>query len=208
FRHLGHRLQYLPLQHGFDKWFGSPNCHFGPYSSKEETPNIPVYNNSEMVSYQLWSVMDLFTTSLSLAGLQPPTDRELDGLDLTHVLLENRIIERLSEGLYKAHYWTRSSSWEEFKKGIDFCPGQRIPVVTSHKQEEHTQQPIIFHLGRDLGEKYPISVSSAEYQAVLKQISPVVEKHRKELVPGMPQLNMCDLAVMVRTLRWSLPERA
>ncbi|RXM99823.1 Adenine phosphoribosyltransferase [Acipenser ruthenus] len=132
-QHLGHRLQYLPLQHGFDKWFGSPNCHFGPYSSKEETPNIPVYNNSEMVSYQLGSVMDLFTTSLSLAGLQPPTDRELDGLDLTHVLLENRIIER---------------------------------------------------------------VSSAEYQAVLKQISPAVEKHRKELVPGMPQLNMCDLAVM------------
>ncbi|MGH0126728.1 UNVERIFIED_CONTAM: hypothetical protein FKN15_033482 [Acipenser sinensis] len=130
FRHLGHRLQYLPLQHGFDKWFGSPNCHFGPYSSKEETPNIPAYNNPK---------------------------------------------------------W-----WEE-NKGIDFCPGQCIPVVTSHKQE-HTQQPIIFHLGREMGEKYPISVSSAEYQAVLKQISPVVEKHRKELVPGM--LNMCDLAVM------------
>ncbi|KAK1163533.1 N-acetylgalactosamine-6-sulfatase [Acipenser oxyrinchus oxyrinchus] len=355
--HLGHRPQFLPLQHGFDEWFGAPNCHFGPYSSKEETPNIPVYNNSEMVgryyedfminrktgesnltqlyleealsyirrqatscqrffmywaidsthapvyaskkfigksqrgrygdavmeidhsvglilkelqtqgiaentfvfftsdngaalmsgplqagsngpflcgkettfeggmrepaiawwpghikagqvSYQLGSVMDLFTTSLSLAGLQPPTDRELDGLDLTHVLLENRIIERpifyyrgnemmaVRMGQYKAHYWTWSNSWEEFKKGIDFCPGQSTPVVTSHTQEEHTQQPIIFHLGRDLGEKYPISVSSAEYQTVLKQISPVVEKHRKELVPGMPQLNMCDLAVM------------
>ncbi|XP_058848676.1 N-acetylgalactosamine-6-sulfatase [Acipenser ruthenus] len=88
-----------------------------------------------------------------------------------------------------------------FVQGIDFCPGQRIPVVTSHKQEEHTQQPIIFHLGRDLGEKYPISVSSAEYQAVLKQISPAVEKHRKELVPGMPQLNMCDLAVMLDNYR-------
>lgn len=47
-RHLGHRPQYLPLEHGFDEWFGAPNCHFGPYNSSIR-PNIPVYNNSEMV---------------------------------------------------------------------------------------------------------------------------------------------------------------
>ncbi|KAJ3593963.1 hypothetical protein NHX12_006296 [Muraenolepis orangiensis] len=46
--HLGHRPQYLPLEHGFDQWFGAPNCHFGPYDSSK-TPNVPVYNNSEMV---------------------------------------------------------------------------------------------------------------------------------------------------------------
>ncbi|KAK5603687.1 hypothetical protein CRENBAI_002427 [Crenichthys baileyi] len=47
-RHLGHRPQYLPLEHGFDEWFGSPNCHFGPYNSSVR-PNIPIYNNSEMI---------------------------------------------------------------------------------------------------------------------------------------------------------------
>ena len=26
--HLGHREQYLPLRHGFQEWFGAPNCHF------------------------------------------------------------------------------------------------------------------------------------------------------------------------------------
>lgn len=31
--------------------------------------------------------MDLFTTSLSLAGISPPDDRTIDGLDLTPVLL-------------------------------------------------------------------------------------------------------------------------
>lgn len=39
------------------------------------------------VSFQLANVMDLFTTSLALAGISPPDDRTLDGLDLTPVLL-------------------------------------------------------------------------------------------------------------------------
>ncbi|XP_029283150.1 LOW QUALITY PROTEIN: N-acetylgalactosamine-6-sulfatase [Cottoperca gobio] len=356
--HLGHRQKYLPLENGFDEWFGAPDCHFGPYNSSFK-PNIPVYNNSEMlgryyeefkidrktgesnltqmyllegldfihrqtearqpfflywapdathspvyaskpflgksqrgrygdavmeldysvgqmlsflqslgvenntfvfftsdngaalmsgpneggsngpflcgkettfeggmrepaiawwpghikggtVNFQLANVMDLFTTSLALAGISPPDDRALDGLDLTPVLLnrshtlQNRPIfyyrgnEMMAVrlGQYKAHYWTWSNSWEEFKKGIDFCPGQEIPSVTTHDQKEHTLQPILFHLGRDPGEKFPISVLTKEYQDVLSRISPVVEQHKKMLVPAVPQLNMCDMAVM------------
>ena len=45
--HLGHRDRYLPLKHGFDEWFGAPNCHFH-YDGKKN-PNIPVYNNTDMV---------------------------------------------------------------------------------------------------------------------------------------------------------------
>ncbi|GFR30618.1 n-acetylgalactosamine-6-sulfatase, partial [Trichonephila clavata] len=46
--HLGHQYKYLPLQHGFDEWFGSANCHFGPYDGKN-TPDIPVFRNNEMI---------------------------------------------------------------------------------------------------------------------------------------------------------------
>ncbi|KAG9352487.1 hypothetical protein JZ751_020901 [Albula glossodonta] len=312
--HLGHRPNHLPLEHGFDKWFGAPNCHFGPYNNSLR-PNIPVYNNSQMVgryyeefginvktgesnltqiyleeslqflhtqastqqpfflywavdathapvyaskrflgksqrgrygdavmeldysvgmilkelkrlgiaketfvfftsdngaavSYQLGNVMDLFTTSLALAGLPVPGDRVIDGLDLTPVLLNSSIIDRpifyyrgnemmaVRVGQYKAHYWTWSNSWEEFNKGINFCPGQDVPGVTTHAQKEHTMQPLIFHLGRDPGERYPINVMSREYQVVLQQILAVVDQHKRGLVPGVPQLNMCDLAVM------------
>ncbi|KAF7664751.1 hypothetical protein LDENG_00167610 [Lucifuga dentata] len=383
--HLGHRPQYLPLKHGFDEWFGAPNCHFGPYNSSFK-PNIPVYNNSEMVgsslcsallrlpkyvfhqnlpkqryyeefkidkktgesnltqiylqegldfilhqtqaqrpfflywapdathapvyaskrflgksqrgrygdavmelddsvgqillglrtldianntfvfftsdngaalmsgpnesgsngpflcgkettfeggmrepaiawwpghipegmvSFQVASVMDLFSTSLALAGLSPPDDRVLDGLDLMPVLLNHphtlqnsSITDRpffyyrgnemmaMRLGPYKAHYWTWSNSWEEFKEGINFCPGEEVPGVTTHILTEHTMQPLLFHLGRDPGEKYPISVLFKEYEDVLTKISPVVDEHKKMLVPAMPQLNMCDLAVM------------
>lgn len=41
------------------------------------------------------------------------------------------------------------------------------------------------------------SVLSKEYQDTLQRVSAVVQQHQKTLVPGVPQLNMCDLAVMV-----------
>ncbi|XP_054696754.1 N-acetylgalactosamine-6-sulfatase isoform X2 [Grus americana] len=46
--HLGHRPQFHPLKHGFDEWFGSPNCHFGPFDNRA-LPNIPVYRDWEMI---------------------------------------------------------------------------------------------------------------------------------------------------------------
>lgn len=42
------------------------------------------------------------------------------------------------------------------------------------------------------------SVVTKEYQDALSRITAVVEKHKKGLVPGVAQLNMCDMAVMVR----------
>ena len=47
-RHLGHQPQFLPLKHGFDEWFGAPNCHFGPFDNVH-TPNIPIYRDNKMV---------------------------------------------------------------------------------------------------------------------------------------------------------------
>ncbi|XP_075045137.1 N-acetylgalactosamine-6-sulfatase isoform X2 [Mixophyes fleayi] len=165
------------------------------------------------VSYQLGSIMDLFTTSLALAGIDPPGDRPIDGIDLSPVILEGKVIERpifyyrgnelmaVRLGLYKAHYWTWSNSWEELSQGINFCPGQNITGVTTHDQVQHDINPLLFHLGRDPGEKYPISVRSTEYQSAMSVISSVVRQHKEAMVPGEPQLNVCDLAVM----NWSPP---
>ncbi|XP_067574888.1 N-acetylgalactosamine-6-sulfatase isoform X1 [Pseudorca crassidens] len=354
--HLGHRPQFHPLKHGFDEWFGSPNCHFGPYDNKAR-PNIPVYRDWEMVgrfyeefpinlktgeanltqiylqealdfikrqqaarrpfflhwavdathapvyasrpflgtsqrgrygdavreiddsvgkilhllrdlsiaentfvfftsdngaalisaprqggsngpflcgkqttfeggmrepaiawwpghipagqvSHQLGSIMDLFTTSLSLAGLEPPRDRAIDGLDLLPTMLQGRLTDRpvfyyrgnalmaATRGQYKAHFWTWTNSWEEFRQGVDFCPGQNVSGVTTHSQEEHTKLPLVFHLGRDPGERFPLSIASTEYLDALRQITPVVRQHQEALVPGQPQLNVCNRAVM------------
>uniref|UniRef100_A0A8C8Z4Z7 N-acetylgalactosamine-6-sulfatase n=1 Tax=Prolemur simus TaxID=1328070 RepID=A0A8C8Z4Z7_PROSS len=340
--HLGHRPQFHPLKHGFDEWFGSPNCHFGPYNNRAR-PNIPVYRDREMVgrfyeefpinlktgeanltqiylqealdfiktqqargrpfflywavdathapvyaskpflgtsrrgrygdavrevddsvgrilsllgdlrirestfvfftsdngaalvsaprqggsngpflcgkqttfeggmrepaiawwpghvpaaqvSYQLGSVMDLFTTSLSLAGLKPPSDRAIDGLDLLPAMLQGRLTDR-------PIFYYRGNTLMAVTLGVDFCPGQNVSGVTTHTQEEHTELPLIFHLGRDPGERYPLRFDSTEYLDALGRISPVVRQHQAALVPGQPQLNVCDRAVM----NWAPP---
>nr|XP_037864068.1 N-acetylgalactosamine-6-sulfatase isoform X8 [Chlorocebus sabaeus] len=358
--HLGHRPQFHPLKHGFDEWFGSPNCHFGPYDNKAR-PNIPVYRDWEMVgryyeefpinlktgeanltqiylqealdfikrqarrhpfflywavdathapvyaskpflgtsqrgrygdaireiddsvgkmlellhdlhvadntfvfftsdngaalisapeqagsngpflcgkqttfeggmrepalawwpghiaagqvSHQLGSIMDLFTTSLALAGLTPPRDRAIDGLNLLPALLQGRLMDRpifyyrgdtlmaATLGQHKAHFWTWTNSWENFRQGVDFCPGQNVSGVTTHSLEDHTKLPLIFHLGRDPGERFPLSFASVEYQEALSRITSVVQQHQEVLVPGQPQLNVCNWAVM----NWAPP---
>ncbi|KAG8182187.1 hypothetical protein JTE90_017138 [Oedothorax gibbosus] len=358
--HLGHQYKYLPLQHGFHNWFGSANCHFGPYNNKD-TPNIPVFRDNEMVgryfeefkinketgesnytqilieeavdfiqsaskspnpfflywtpdsshapcyasrkflgksrrgvygdavqeldygvgrilnevqslgidnntfvfftsdngaalvsqvfagsngpflcgkqttfeggmrepaiawwpgvipagtvSHQVSTVMDLFSTTLSLAQVASPGDRIIDGLNILPSLTQGKNIERpvfyyrgnelmaARHGLYKAHFWCWTNSMEEFNQGIDFCPGMDLKGMTSHEQLNHTDQPILFHLGRDPGEKYQINPQSDEYKAAIMTIMQQVEKHKETLVFGKPQLNVCDQAVM----HWSPP---
>uniref|UniRef100_A0A8C8HY85 Sulfatase N-terminal domain-containing protein n=1 Tax=Oncorhynchus tshawytscha TaxID=74940 RepID=A0A8C8HY85_ONCTS len=152
------------------------------------------------VSQQLGTVVDLFSTSLSVAGFSVPDDSLIDGLDLSPVLHNNTLINRPifyyhgneRVGPYKAHYWTWSNSWEEFNQGINFCPGQEMAGVTTHTQQEHTMQPLIFHLGGGAGlapGERTLAVTK-EYQDALSRITAVVEKHKKGLVPGVPQLNM------------------
>uniref|UniRef100_A0A8D3BIV0 N-acetylgalactosamine-6-sulfatase n=1 Tax=Scophthalmus maximus TaxID=52904 RepID=A0A8D3BIV0_SCOMX len=274
--HLGHRPQYLPLEKGFDEWFGAPNCHFGPYNSSIR-PNIPVYNNSEMLGrfYEEFKI-DRETGESNLTQIYL-----LEGLDFIHrqtearrpfflywaadathapVYASRRFLGKSQRGRYGDAvmeldysvgqmlsllrtlgidnntfvFFTSDNGaalisapneggsngpflcgkqttfeggmrepaiawWPEHIKegtGINFCPGQDVPGVTTHDQKEHTEEPIVFHLGRDPGEKFPISVLTQEYEDVLSRISPVVEQHKKSLVPGVPQLNMCDVAVM------------
>lgn len=63
----------------------TPGCHLVILSA----PPL-----SFQVSHQLGSIMDLFTTSLSLAGLAPPSDRVIDGLDLLPVMLGGQLTDR------------------------------------------------------------------------------------------------------------------
>lgn len=46
-----------------------------------------------------------------------------------------------------------------------------------------------------------MSFASEEYQQAVEHISGLVQQHKATLVPGQPQLNMCDQAVM----NWAPP---
>ena len=46
------------------------------------------------VSYQVGSLMDLYTTLVKLAGQEPPKDRTVDGIDLSSALFQQKNIDR------------------------------------------------------------------------------------------------------------------
>lgn len=355
--HLGHQKQFLPLNHGFDEFFGSPNCHFGPYDD-QKTPNIPVYKNNHMVGryyeefeiknglsnmtqhytqaamdfmkteienknpfFLYWaidathfpvyaskkfygtsqrgrygdalreiddsvatilnflrdqqianntlvvfssdnggelfrpnqgknspflcgkettfeggvrvpgiawwptrikpgqntnqpsSLMDLFTTALELAQVDAPSDRVIDGISLLGTMTRDIKINRplfhyrgdelmaVRDGLYKAHLWTWTNSLELFHEGVNFCPGEDVDNVTTHQLVNRTTDPVIFHLGRDPEEKFPLKFGSSEYVTAWNTIQKIVSDHKMKLVKGEPALNYCDPAVM----NWSPP---
>uniref|UniRef100_A0A3B3S434 N-acetylgalactosamine-6-sulfatase n=1 Tax=Paramormyrops kingsleyae TaxID=1676925 RepID=A0A3B3S434_9TELE len=279
--HLGHRPGFLPLEHGFDEWFGSPNCHFGPYNNSDR-PNIPVYKNSQMVGryyeefginlktgesnltqiyleeslvfirsqatthqpfFLYWAVDATHAPVYASKGFLGKSQRGRYGdavMELDHgvgvILGELRslglaedtfvfftsdngaalISAPMQGGSNGPFLCGKQTTFEGGMRepaiawwpghipagtGINFCPGEEVVGVTTHEQKEHTMQPLIFNLGWDPGEKYPISVLSPEYQTALQQITPVLEQHQKHLLPGVPQLNMCDLAVM----NWAPP---
>ncbi|RUS86588.1 hypothetical protein EGW08_005669 [Elysia chlorotica] len=327
--HLGQQPQYLPHNHGFDEFFGAPNCHFGPYNNKN-TPNVPVYKDANMEGIEFieaqtqksepfflywaadathgpmyaskpflgksarglygdavieldYGVGQILSTLKRLGiaeqtlvffssdngaatyakleggsngpflcgkettfegGMREPTIAWWPGnippgkvrftdlgweyfVMVLHHFMEHPNHEKrycinfnacvfvhrpifyyrgdllmaVRVGNYKAHLWTWANSLEEFQKGTDFCPGQNVQNMTVRQQEDHSQQPLLFNLAKDYGEKYQIKPNSAEYKSVIPKITAAVKEHLDHLKKGEPQLNYCDDAVM----NWAPP---
>lgn len=121
----------------------------------------------------LLSGMDIFPTILSLAGVDPPSDRHYDGIDITPILLHGSDtghrslmhpnsgaagqfgdLQTVRLGQYKAFYITG---------GAEACGGG------SGKQELH-DPPLIFNLDRDKAEETPLNPTSEEYDLILRNI--------------------------------------
>ncbi len=129
------------------------------------------------VTQEIGSAMDLFTTVISLAGGQIPTDRPIDGMDLSPVLFgtgssprETMAYYRMGElfafrqGSYKAHFVT------EGRYGLP-------PLRTDHNP------PLLFNLDEDPGELFDIASTHPD---VLTSILVEVSRHRTNLTIGDP----------------------
>jgi arylsulfatase A len=121
--------------------------------------------------------MDLFTTSLRVAGEEVPRDREIDGADIMPLLADTGKVERGAYfyyrgtrlfaarlGRYKAHYMTQSG----------YGPGP----------EKH-DPPLLFDLETDPGESFDVAKTHPD---VLEAIAREVERHRTALRPVPSQL--------------------
>ncbi|NLZ03709.1 MAG: sulfatase [Phycisphaerae bacterium] len=130
------------------------------------------------VVHDMGATMDLYTTILKLAGAEAPSDRVVDGLDLTPALFGTGPSPRrtmfyyrgtelfaVRKGPYKAHFITQSGYGGD--KPIKHDP------------------PVLYHLEHDPSEKYDIA---KDHPDVIADIVKEVEKHGVTLTPVEDQL--------------------
>jgi arylsulfatase A len=130
------------------------------------------------VTTQVATMMDLFPTFAKLAGTTLPTDRPLDGIDLTPLLLRAESLERevfcyyrgtrlyaARLGPWKAHFLTQGSYGD--------------PKVVPH------DPPLLFNVEVDPSEVHDVA---AQHPEVLARISAAVARHRANLVAAPSQL--------------------
>lgn len=131
------------------------------------------------VTNEVAVTMDIFTTALKLAGAELPTDRTIDGVDLTPLLLAGKTLperpffyyrgEKLMAcrlGEYKAHFQTQDGY------------GQPQPVTHD--------PPLLFHLGVDPSESHNVA---GRHPEVLQKIQDAVAAHRATVQPVPSQLD-------------------
>jgi arylsulfatase A-like enzyme len=121
--------------------------------------------------------MDLFTTSLKLAGADVPQDRVIDGVDIRPLLFgtgepvrdaffyyRGTRLFAVRQGAYKAHLQTQ---------------GGYAPDLKKH------DPPLLFDLGVDPGESFNVA---AEHPVALAAMAKAIERHTATLVPVKNQL--------------------
>lgn len=129
------------------------------------------------ICYEMASTLDLLPTLLTLAKAPLPSDRVLDGQDISPLLFNGTALpERpffyyrgtrvaaVRIGEFKAHFFTQTGY------------GGAKPV-------EHNP-PVLHHLGRDPSEKFDIA---AKHPEIVERLIKARDEHQAAMVPGTPQ---------------------
>lgn len=132
------------------------------------------------VCQQLGSTMDIYTTSIKLAGGSVPTDRVVDGVDLSPVLFGTGKSPRktmfyyrgtrlmaVRKGAWKAHFITQNAYGGGGPKSHDV--------------------PELYNLDHDPSEKYNIA---EKHPDVITNIRQEVKRHKAKLVAPPSQLEI------------------
>ncbi len=124
------------------------------------------------------STMDLFPTSLRLAGADVPSDRPIDGLDIRPLLFGTGTVQR------DAYFFYRGTRLMAARVGDYKAHFMTLAAYGQPKHEEHTP-PLLFNLKVDASETFNVATN---HPAVLAQITAAVEKHKAALQPAPSQL--------------------
>jgi len=122
--------------------------------------------------------MDLFTTSVKLAGGAVPADRVIDGVDISPLLFEQRQMAPRPFFYYRGtQLWAaRLGPWKaNFITRTGYGPE---PAQTN-------SPPALFNIERDPGERFNVASNHTD---IIADIELAVEKHRETVVAVTNQL--------------------
>jgi arylsulfatase A len=156
------------------------------------------------ISRQVVATYDIFATSIVLSGGAIPTDRIIDGVDLSPLLFdpqwEDRHHEEGSSVLHPCLYHYKGTPNLQCPAGHPNCPGlwavrcgpYKLHYVTSNylapRNGVFHDPPLIYHIEHDPSEKYPLLASSTEYKNAQALIQTNVVAHQKNLRWVPPQM--------------------
>ena len=123
-------------------------------------------------------MMDLFTTSLKLAGSQVPGDRVIDGADMAPLFFGTGAMQREPFFYYRGTqlYAARLGPWKvNFITRTGYGPDKA----------QTNSPPLLFNVAQDAGEYFNVASNHLDTVASMEQ---AVEKHRATIVPVKNQL--------------------
>jgi len=133
-----------------------------------------------VVNPGLSSTLDILPTCLALAGVELPTDRILDGVNLLPMLRGEGPSQRDTMFFYRGTrlYAVRHGAWK-----VHFITQT---YIRGDKPREH-DPPLLFQLEHDPSERYNVA---SDHPEILSKIMKVVEAHQATIKPVENQLEI------------------
>jgi arylsulfatase A-like enzyme len=132
---------------------------------------------ANVINHELACAMDLFNTSLALAGIAVPSDRILDGVDMTPMLLRKGRSQRQLIFYYHLDQLCAVRKGP-FKAHLAEPVGEAPAIPLSHPP------PFLYQIENDPSERFDVS---SQYPEVLADLLREAEQHKRKVVPGKPQ---------------------
>ncbi|MBD0850222.1 sulfatase family protein [Maribacter arenosus] len=128
---------------------------------------------------ELGSTMDIFATFSTMAGIELPKDRIIDGKDLSETLIHHKPSPRNSM-LYYRGTELYAARLGDFKAHF-ITEGE----YGQFGELEVHDPPLLYNVNQDISENFNIAGNHPE---IIEQIKKLVEDHKSNLVKGKDQL--------------------
>ncbi len=139
-----------------------------------------------LVTEAITTTMDLFPTAVEMAGIEPPSDRIIDGRSLVSLLKSNG-----TEAVHQSFFYYRRAELYAVRNGS--WKAHFITEWAYSGENERTQHdpPLLFNLDEDPSEKYDVAADNPDTVAQLRDLFDT-HKAEVEIRPSQLEARISD----------------